>query len=123
MKCDVKYLLAGYATHLEVVFYLWEGLVPVGNEGSLVLAVPVVLLHREEGAAVAKVQPDVVQAKVVRKSSRILHYSEPFGMKGSVSMSFLDKYFISNLSLDSRLTGSLQTSVMSPLKMFVPPRT
>ena len=30
---------------------------------------------------------------------------------------------ILNLSLDSLLTGSLQTSVMSPLKMLVPPRT
>ena len=76
------YLLTGDATHLVVVFHLREGLIPVGNQGSLILAVPVMLLHGEEGGAtVAKVQPDVVQAKVVRKSSGFLHYSEPFGIR------------------------------------------
>ena len=77
------YLLTGDPTHLELVFQFGKALLPGCNQGSLVLPVPVVLLHREEGAAVAKVQPDVVQTEVVWKSSRILHYSEPFEMGGS----------------------------------------
>ena len=75
------YLLTGCPTHLELVFQLGKALVPRSNKGSLVVAVPVVLLHREEGDVVAKVEPDVVEAEVVGQSSSILHYSEPFGMK------------------------------------------
>ena len=48
---------------------------------------PVVLLQGEEGAAVAEVEPDVVQAKVVWESSSVLHYSEPFGVKRLTSHS------------------------------------
>ena len=65
------------------MFQFGKALVPGSNQCSLVLPVPVMLLHREEGAVVAKVQPDVVKAEVVWQSSSILHYSEPFGMEGS----------------------------------------
>ena len=96
---------------------------PASKQGSFVFPVPVMFLHREEGATVAKVQPDVVQAKVVRKSSSVLHYSEPFGIKVSANHFLQFNPKLLNLSLDSRVTGILQISVMSPLKMLVPPRT
>ena len=77
-----NYLLTGGPTHLELMFPCGKALVPASKKGPLVLPVPVVLLHREKGAGVAKVQPDVVEAKVVWESSSILHYSEPFGIRG-----------------------------------------
>ena len=82
-----NYLLTGGPTHLELMFPCGKALVPASKKGPLVLPVPVVLLHRQEGADVAKVQPDVVEAKVVWESSSILHYSEPFGVKRLTSQS------------------------------------
>ena len=50
--------------------------VAVGDHGTLVLAVPVMLGHGEEGGG-AEVEPDIGEAEVVGQGPRLLHHPEP----------------------------------------------
>ena len=57
------------------------GEVPVGNHGPLILAVPVVLRHGEEGGG-AEVEPDVGEAEVVGQGAGLLHHPKPKTLLG-----------------------------------------